>query len=269
MKISIIIPTCNRNDLLSECLQLLWKSSEAAIISNCEVLICDDSSNNIARNLIESKFSWAKWLAGPKKGPAANRNFGASNALGEWLLFLDDDCLPQLGWLETYLAAIVEKRNTNVFEGFTNADRPQGRFDEEAPINTTGDKLWSCNFLIRKAFFYEVGTFDETFPYAAMEDTDFQIRVLKLSKVYFLIEAKVIHPWRRVMPFSTFNKHLKSHIHFSQKYKLGVGGAQRLARVKIFVGSIFSDFNKLVGFSMKGTIFYIEKCLLNFCLIFI
>ena len=29
------------------------------------------------------------------KGPAGNRNAGAARAMGEWIVFIDDDCIAQ------------------------------------------------------------------------------------------------------------------------------------------------------------------------------
>jgi len=268
MLVSIIIPTCNRNDLLSNCLDLLHDEFFATGMS-CEVVVTDDSQTNVAQPLILEQYTWVTWANGPKHGPAANRNYGAKLAKGEWLIFLDDDCLPQRGWLDAYIKVIATPSATLVYEGFTNADRPKQRFDEEAPINTTGDKLWSCNFAINKEFFNSINGFDETFPYAAMEDIDFYVRVKNVTPIEFVKEAFVIHPWRRIKPFSTFKKHIRSHRHFAKKYNELGTLAFRINRLKIFVGSVYVNLKSLIGYSMKGSLVYIEKCLINFCLIFI
>ena len=39
-------------------------------------------------------------------GPAGNRNAGVKRAIGEWIIFLDDDCVAQGGFLEAYANAI-------------------------------------------------------------------------------------------------------------------------------------------------------------------
>jgi GT2 family glycosyltransferase len=235
----------------------------------CEVIVTDDSKTNMAQMLIAEHFSWVTWVNGPKQGPAANRNNGAKVAKGEWLIFLDDDCLPQSGWLGAYIKAITTAGDALVFEGCTDAERHKERFDEEAPINTTGDKLWSCNFAINKQFFGSINGFDETFPYAAMEDIDFYVRVKEVTSLKFIKDAFVIHPWRRIKPFSTFKKHIRSHRHFAKKYNQLGTTAFRINRAKIFAGSVFVNLKTLIGFSMKGSLVYLEKCLINFCLIFI
>lgn len=268
MLVSIVIPTCNRNDLLSNCLDLLHQNINSCIV-DCEVIVSDDSKDNIAKPLIIENYNWVTWISGPKRGPAANRNNGAANAKGDWLIFLDDDCLPQKDWLSSYLTSIKLNRDILVLEGATNADRPKQRFDEEAPINLDGNKLWSCNFAIKKDFFDRLVGFDETFPFAAMEDVDFYTKVANQTKIRFVQEALVIHPWRRIKPFKNFQKHLKSQKHFAIKYGLLKGLDFRWTRVKIFIGGIFIDFKDLLSFSMRGWFFYLEKVALNFCLIFI
>lgn len=265
---SIIIPTCNRNDLLAKCLDLLSPDVQTTK-SYFEVIVTDDSKDNLAKCFVEQNYSWAKWVEGTKCGPAANRNNGAKYANGDWLAFIDDDCLPDSKWLLVYQNAVDSYLSIKVFEGYTNAERPKQRYDEEAPINTGGNRLWSCNFAIKKSFFNELGGFDETFPFAAMEDIDFYIRVKKHSSIQFLEDAIVIHPWRRLTAFKNVYKHIRSHRHFAQKYKLTSSWSFRWSRIKIFIGSIVPEFIALIKFSMKGSFVYIEKMALNFLLIFI
>lgn len=266
--LSVIIPTCNRNNLLAICLNSLDPSVQNISSDDYEVIVTDDSHDYIAKDLLQEHYQWARWVPGPQRGPAANRNNGAKKAAGEWLIFIDDDCVPKENWLASYQQAISSKE-CFVFEGATNADRPKRRFDEEAPINLTGNKLWSCNFAIKKDFFLQIGGFDELFSYAAMEDIDFYHRVLNHAGITFIPEALAIHPWRRVKPFANFKKHLRSHKYFAKKNGLYGTAPYRWSRVKIFAGSLFSNFGILMRFSMRGWPVYIEKCVFYFCLIFI
>lgn len=268
MFFSVIIPTCNRNDLLSKCLSCLAPSNQTIDSSTYEVIVTDDSEENRANPLIEENYAWAKWIEGPKRGPAANRNNGAKNATGEWLIFIDDDCLPIQDCLAAYLKA-TNKGSCTVIEGKTIADRPKQRFDEEAPINEDGNKLWSCNFAIQKKTFEKVKGFDETFPYAAMEDIDFYVRILKDNSIEFVPQALVIHPWRRIKICFTLKKHLQSHRHYKAIHINNRYTDFRLKRIKIFLWDIFFGFKELSKFSFRGWKYYLGKIWLNFCLIFI
>jgi GT2 family glycosyltransferase len=264
--ISIVIPTFNRSDLISNCLNLLF-SENPSVLSEHEVIITDDSTNNDTEKLIRDFYPIVKWIEGPKRGPAANRNNGAKAAKGEWLIFLDDDCLPQKEWLTSYINAINSPGTGLALEGSTLPDRRKRRFDEESVVNQRGNKLYSCNFAISRLLFEQLGGFDETFPFAAMEDLDFCERVSGKTQITFLPQALVLHPWRRIKPFKSFQKHLKSHKLYSAKHAHGF--RYRLVRAKIFITNTFADLIYLIGFSFRGWPVYIEKCILNFCLIFV
>src|SRR6476660_5056822 len=172
MFFSVIIPTCNRNELLSHCLDLLDKSVQTIDGSTYEVIVTDDSKDNGARSIVNEKYEVVQWVEGPKKGPAANRNNGAKHAKGEWLVFLDDDCLPNLEILEKYNFLITSNPNIQVLEGLIERERRMKSPLERAPgnSNTKGGFLLSCNFAIKRNLFWEIGGFDENFKYPHMED---------------------------------------------------------------------------------------------------
>jgi len=196
--LSVIIPTYNRNDLVAQCLKQLDPEVQSLSIDSYEVIVTDDSKQQQAKQFIEENYKWVKWIAGPQKGPAANRNNGARKALGEWLIFIDDDCLPDKRILKVYQTAISNNNETLVFEGCIKADGERQSLAEESPVNETGGYLWSCNFMINKNLFLnDLNGFDEHFPYAAMEDVELDLRLKKkgIRKV-FLKNAYVVHPWR-------------------------------------------------------------------------
>jgi len=265
--ISVIIPTCNRHDMLSQCLDCLssnkQKFSEAAV----EVIVTDDSNNDKTKKMISRFYPFVKWIRGPKNGPAANRNNGARKARFDWLIFIDDDCLPSDHLIGSYYREI-KKGKQLALEGSIYAERPQSRYDEEAPLNIKGNHFWSCNIAISKLIFHQINGFDEGFPYPAMEDTDFFIRVKEMVGVKFLKNASVIHPWRRMVPFASYKKHLASHRYFRSKHHETITISYRLKRLKILLGFLVNDSILLSKYSFKGTGFFMEKVLLNFLMIF-
>lgn len=269
MLLSVIIPTCNRVDFLEQCLICLLKNNQVnSAWFNYEIIVSDDSSGNESKQLIEEKFPEVRWVRGPRKGPASNRNNGTKQAIADWLVFTDDDCLPGETWLNSYAEAIDRFKSEKVFEGYTNADRPQTRFDEEAPVNTRGGLLWSCNFCIRNDFFVALGGFDENFPFPAMEDSDLQRRILLITTIKFVVEAKIIHPWRIMEPFATYKKRAASLKFFAKKWGEYGTLKYRITRVKIFLGDIIAFSKELFRYSFRGWKFYFEKLLLDFVLIF-
>ncbi len=219
--LSVIIPTCNRNDLLSKCLDRFSPSVQTINTADYEVIVTDDSEQYQAKQFVEENYQWVKWVPGPKKGPAANRNNGAKKAQGEWLIFIDDDCLPDEEILSVYQKSILNNEKILVFEGCIKADREQRNLAEESPVNETGGYLWSCNFMINKNLFLNsLNGFDEKFPYAAMEDVelDYRIKQMKISKV-FVKDAFVIHPWRlQKKMYAITMKRFKSTLYFLNKH---------------------------------------------------
>ncbi len=193
MLISIIIPTCDRFDELRKCLQQITCQIN---IPEIEVIVSDDGQH-LAAAWMAKDFPECKWTRGPGKGPAANRNHAARHAKGTWLLFLDDDVIPDPQLILNYRTVLDRHSGIQVLEGATHPDRPQHTFREHAPVNISGQLLWSCNFMIQKALFDAMGGFDERFPFPAMEDVDLRYRIRKQGiKTLFCPEAVVIHPWR-------------------------------------------------------------------------
>ncbi len=197
MKLSVIIPTCNRNDLLAKCLELLSPKNQT-IKELYEVIVTDDSKDNISKALIEENYSWAKWVEGSKRGPAANRNNGAKSASGEWLIFIDDDCLPDKTLVETYSSAIKKDNGSLAFEGSIIPDNWYLMRKEmaECPINTDGNCFWSANICINSKLFCSIGGFDERFLIAAQEDQDIFLRLKNYTNIRFLKNCIVVHPVR-------------------------------------------------------------------------
>jgi len=198
---SVIVPACARPDQLAECLARLKPGAQTYPADNYEVIVTDDSPDNSVRNLVKNNFPWAHWTAGPRRGPASNRNHGAAEARGEWLAFTDDDCLPEPGWLNAFAGAI---NNSDALEGRTYADRPRRSLAERAPLNSHGGYWWSCNFAVHVDLFRRLAGFDEGFPYAAMEDVDFAYRMRAANaRQKFVPAAGVCHPWRDVGGFGS------------------------------------------------------------------
>ncbi len=96
---SIIIPTYNLPRQLHECLKSIGRLEFPK--KRFEVIVVDDGSKRPLQKLIRSfdnHFS-AKLIQQSNAGPAAARNSGAAHAMGDFLVFTDDDCLTVPNWL--------------------------------------------------------------------------------------------------------------------------------------------------------------------------
>jgi len=267
--ISIIIPTYNRVETLDLCLnEITNQIQHLKTPMEVEIIVSNDFEPNNEMDNLKIKYPFAKFLEGPHKGPASNRNYAAFIAKNEWLLFIDDDCLPVSSWLDNYINEI-SFNDFFVLEGKTIADRPQNRFDELAPINENGGKLWSCNFAIKKNIFIEIQGFDENFPLPALEDTDLKLRLEKFYHIKFIENSTVIHEWRKNNSYKNSIKLLKLHKYFLLKHNHKITILYRIKRVKILFKILSNDFIQLYKFSFKGWECYLEKMFFNFIMIFI
>lgn len=264
--ISVIIPTYNREKELEICISNFYQS----ILNNnyVEVIVSNDYKKKEIDESIQLKFPKVMFIDGPQKGPAANRNYAAKQAKGDWLIFLDDDCIPQQNWLNNYEIEIT-KNYALIFEGKTIAEREKQRYDEVSPINLVGGKLWSCNFAIQKKLFFSLNGFDENYPFSTMEDIDFKERAKLQSNFYFINDSIVVHPWRKRIAFKNFKSRIRSQKYFAEKFKQKNTFQFKQQRIKIFVGSLFSNFKELAKFKFKGYLCYIDKMVFNFIMIFI
>ena len=193
---SVILPTYHRNELLAKCLDCLKPGVQTLSAEQYEVIVTDDGRTATAEQLIQEQYPWVKWVAGPCKGPAANRNNGAKFAQGKWLVFTDDDCLPDVEWLEAY-----SKVTTGTALALEGAIHPLGDPDQdlaECPVNLTGGCFWSANIAIKKTLFEKINGFDVNYPLAAHEDQDLKLRITSYTSISFVSEATVKHPVRSI-----------------------------------------------------------------------
>lgn len=89
--ISIIIPTCNRKNILQEAIDSILTQE----YPNYEIIIVDDFSNDNTENLVKEKYGENENIKYFKnfsnKGAGFSRKFGYSKAKGEYIVFCDDD----------------------------------------------------------------------------------------------------------------------------------------------------------------------------------
>lgn len=104
MKISCIIPTCNRTEYLLETLNSVLAQSEAPH----EIIVVNNGDSPVA--LPENiKNRIIIYNIVPFAGVAQARNFGASLASGDYLAFLDDDDLWNIDYLKNIKNAVFSE----------------------------------------------------------------------------------------------------------------------------------------------------------------
>lgn len=225
MHFSVILPTCDRPDELAACLARLAPDAQTLPAADYEVIVTDDGAATVEARLARD-FPWARWTRGPRRGPAANRNHGATLARGDWLAFTDDDCRPEPGWLAAFAAAHAASPTIPVWEGRTFCRAPVPGPFRFAPLNESGGKLWSCNLAVRRPVFVAQRGFDAAFPHPHLEDVDFQRRLVAAGvAVRFCAAAAVEHPPRPVGPVWRQARSHASYFYFARKHGVTLAAA--------------------------------------------
>lgn len=191
-EICIVIPTCDRPDLLRRCLRAVQTEAEPGV----ESIVTNDGGGSL--EFLAAEFPGVRFVEGPRRGPAANRNHGARQSRSDWIIFLDDDCEPQPGWLKACREAI-RPGTADLLEGAVEAIGWTGHPLDERVENLLGGVFWSCNLAVRRSVFEKSGGFDEDFKQAAFEDMELAERLKRLgARTAFVQHARVLHPVRRL-----------------------------------------------------------------------
>lgn len=200
-RVSVVVPTRDRPELLRRCLAALEVQTVPV-----EVVVVEDPEG---------------------RGPAWARNEGVRRAGGEVVCLTDDDCAPAPGWAEALTAPIlageaeVSSGPVSMGEGATAADRAWeaivGHLQVEAAAPGTASPGFAvtANLAARRALFDQL-TFDESFPAAAGEDRDWGERAARAGVLpRYVPGAVVVH--RSGMSVRAFLR---------QQYRYGQGAAR-------------------------------------------
>jgi len=186
---SVIIPTYNRPDRLSTCLQSLAKIDYPR--DRFEVIVINDGSEMPLENYVKSfqKSLNISLITQPNSGPAKARNHGAFLAKGKYLAFTDDDCQPARDWLKKLEAqfsitpdCLVGGKTINALPENLYSTASQELIDYlYSYYNANAQKaefFTSNNFALPTAYFQSIGGFDTNFHLAAGEDREFCDRLI-------------------------------------------------------------------------------------------
>jgi glycosyltransferase involved in cell wall biosynthesis len=205
---SFIIPLFNRPDELRELLQSL----AAQTYKQFEVIVVEDGSTIPAEDVVQ-QFPDAfplRYYCIANVGPGGARNYGCQQAVGEYFLFVDSDCLLPPHYLETVHLGLTT-RPVDAFGG-PDAAHPSFSPMQQAINYTMTSVLTTGGIRGRKR---HVGVFhprsfnmgisrtvyEATGGFSAMrfgEDVEFSARMIKSGFSTALIEAAFVYHKRRV-----------------------------------------------------------------------
>jgi len=235
-KVSVIIPTYNRADLLPRAIDSVLNQT----YRDLELIIVDDGSTDNTKEIVEKyqkkderiKYLWEENYG----GPARPYNLALKQCQGEYIAFLDSDDV----WLPEKLEkqiAIFEEYDGKINLGLViceayvvDLDRNDiGRLTFPYNENLLGPEKFGLFFekfgiislscvVIKKEVFKNIGYFDEKFKVSA--DVDIYSRILKNSPIYFLKEplVKYTQSDRSLSNEQFWIKQIPEYKYFLEKY---------------------------------------------------
>ncbi|MDR5683287.1 MAG: glycosyltransferase [Armatimonadota bacterium] len=183
MKLSVVVPTYNRAEILRVCLRCLTEQTLSR--DRFEVLVVDDGSDDHTRQVVTAFESdlHIRYLRQPEnRGRAAARNRGIREAAGEVVVFVDSDVFPTPGFLRAH--ADVHARGERVVGRgpLILTDRADGRFARGRLMRDASPAfLDTANASVRRSHLLAAGGFDEGFRRYGWEDVDLGIRLRRLG----------------------------------------------------------------------------------------
>ena len=193
--VSIIIPVFNKVELTRNCLDSLHRHEAAFPF---EVLVVDDGSTDDTP-AVAQEMPWVRYFPQEQnRGFGAACNFGANEAKGEFLVFLNNDTTVCDGWLnalrETFdhwpgaglvgsklvlMDGTLQECGSLLFRDGSAANYGRGG-DPRDPrycYARETDYVSGAAIMIRNDLFHELNGFDDIYEPAYYEDTDLALRV--------------------------------------------------------------------------------------------
>lgn len=208
--VSVVIPVKDRAEELKRCLGSL--SCLTYPREKLQIIVVDDGSSDNSAEVARQAGARVVSSGGTGRGPAAARNVGAAAARGEILAFIDSDCTASQEWLTELLPVFTDPEMAAV-GGLVDGMCTESAVDRyEAVMSSlslgsrersgnSGDDTFylpSCNLLVRRTAFLDVGGFDDTMHVG--EDVDLTWRLRDEGwTIAYLPAGRVLHEHRSTL----------------------------------------------------------------------
>ena len=238
MKLSIIIPHHNGEELLFNCLESILNQIS---IKDFEIIVVDNGSIDNSADKAKEKFPSINLLKSETNlGYSGGCNFGAKNAKGEYTIFLNNDTLHTKNWIEELIGfldknpqagaaqpKILNATNRDTFDYaggaggyidkycfpfvrgriFNSLEKDSNQYDDIKKI------FWASGaaFIIRTELLRELNYFDNIY-FAYMEEIDLCWRLQALGLGIWNVPTSVVyHFGKQTIKENTFKSHYLNH----------------------------------------------------------
>lgn len=201
---SVIIPTLNEEKYLPKLLESLTQQTQ----KDFEVIIVDGASKDktiAAAGAYKRKLPNFTAVVTKNAGVSMQRNVGAGEASGEWLVFVDADSV----LLPTFIERISQYIQAEQPKIFTTWTRPDSKAPGDANIALLANMIYEMSIILHRplapgpltvvlrSVFNKVGGYDETRVFN--EDVDLSMRLHKKGFPFTVIpETLYIWSMRRL-----------------------------------------------------------------------
>ncbi|QJD77426.1 TIGR04283 family arsenosugar biosynthesis glycosyltransferase [Spirosoma rhododendri] len=180
MTISVIIPTYNEAATIGPLVTQLLTCGGTDL---CEVLVIDANSPDGTADMARQAGGVVR--QSPRKGRAAQMNYGASLATGEVLYFVHADVVIHSDFVADITEAVREGYEAGCYRFRFASDKPMLRFNSYGTrfpgiMSRGGDQT----LFITRALFDRLGGFDER--YVIMEDFEIIIRIRRVARFWIV-----------------------------------------------------------------------------------
>lgn len=238
---SVIIPVFNKVEFTKACLEALAKNTPEDLY---EVIIVDNASSDGTKEFLRTLQGDVRVITNDENlGFAKACNQGAAIASGEYLVFLNNDTLPQPGWLEALLRVVdnepdvavvgakllfpdgtIQHAGVAIAEGAPypiTVMHMYYRYDADAPeVNEQRDcqAVTGACLLIRPDVYREIGGFCEEYR-NGYEDVDLCFKVRERGYRIVYSPESVLYHFESVTPGR--HKHEKDNIRLLHEKWMG------------------------------------------------
>ena len=227
--ITIAICTRDRPALLRRCLEALVERRDQATRAAVDLVVVDNAPSDSGTRDAVADFPSVRYVVEPVPGLNFGRNRALAEAKGDWLGFIDDDAIPDRGWLDALIEGIADSPTAGGFAGpimpMMLETEAQMRFERSGgfgkgfqfkrfarerygdPFHPTGQGNFGtgASMVFSAHVMREIGGFDEALdtgpPLPGGGDSDSFYRVIRAGHpVIYLPGLMVHHEHRRDMP---------------------------------------------------------------------
>jgi len=188
--VSVIIPTYNNGRLIEKCIKSILNQS----FKNFELIVIDDCSKDDTLEVFKKvKNKRLKFFKTPKNsGSAIARNIGIKNSHGEYVFFIDGDCIADKNWIKEGLK-VFEKEKCLGVEGkiyYVSKNYKPTAIDDIVE-NLEGNQFMTANMAYLRTILIKVKLFDPKL--IRMQDRDLAFKILKYGKIVFYPKMEIYH----------------------------------------------------------------------------